>query len=86
MTITPPRIQAVPDSTSDKLNALDRLELLCDPGTLRTIRSSVTSRRMGPKARAGDGVVGGSGMVDGRPVFVYSQDARQETNCRKKNR
>jgi len=75
MTITPPRIQAVPDSTSDKLNALDRLELLCDPGTLRTIRSSVTSRRMGPKARAGDGVVGGSGMVDGRPVFVYSQDA-----------
>ena len=54
--------------------ALDRLELLCDPGTLRTIRGSVTSRFMGSKARAGDGVVGGSGLVDGRPVYLYAQD------------
>ena len=74
MTITPPRIDRLPESTTEKLTALDRLELLLDPGTLRTIRSSVTSRRMGAKARAGDGVVGGSGLVDGRPVFVYSQD------------
>ena len=54
--------------------ALDRLELLCDPGTLRTIRGSVTSRFMGSKARAGDGVVAGSGLVDGRPVYLYAQD------------
>src|SRR5437763_77810 len=74
MTITPPRIERVPESTTEKLTALDRLELLCDPGTVRTIRSSVTSRRMGSKARAGDGVVGWSGLVDGRPVSVYSQD------------
>jgi len=74
MTITPPRIEAVPDSTSEKLNAIDRLELLLDQGTLRTIRTSVTSRFMGTKARQGDGVVAGSGLVDGRPVFVYSQD------------
>ena len=75
MTITPPRIERLPEQTTEKLTALDRLELLCDPGTVRTIRSSVTSRRMGAKARPGDGVVGGSGLVDGRPVFVYSQDA-----------
>jgi acetyl-CoA carboxylase carboxyltransferase component len=29
---------------------------------------------MGDKARSGDGVIGGSGMVDGRPVFCYAQD------------
>ncbi len=29
---------------------------------------------MGLKARAGDGVVGGAGLVDGRPVFCYAQD------------
>ena len=74
MTITPPRIERLPESTTEKLNALDRLELLLDPGSLRTIRSSVTSRRMGAKARPGDGVVGGSGLVDGRPVFAFSQD------------
>ena len=31
--------------------------------------------RWASKARAGDGVVGGSGMVDGRPVFCYAQDS-----------
>jgi acetyl-CoA carboxylase carboxyltransferase component len=30
---------------------------------------------MGAKARPGDGVVGGSGLVDGRPIYVYAQDA-----------
>jgi acetyl-CoA carboxylase carboxyltransferase component len=64
----------VVEAGGDRLAALDRLELLCDPGTLRTIRGSVTSRFMGSKARAGDGVVGGSGLVDGRPVYLYAQD------------
>jgi acetyl-CoA carboxylase carboxyltransferase component len=64
------------EAPPEKLTAFDRLELLCDPGTLRTIRGSVTSRRMGAKARPGDGVVGGSGLVDGRPVYCYSQDVR----------
>jgi acetyl-CoA carboxylase carboxyltransferase component len=73
MTVLPrtEHLQAVPAAP---MTALDRLELLCDPGSLRTIRSSVTSRRMGAKARAGDGVVGGSGLVDGRRVYVYAQD------------
>ena len=33
------------------------------------------SGQMGAKARAGDGVVGGAGLVEGRPVFCYAQDA-----------
>jgi acetyl-CoA carboxylase carboxyltransferase component len=54
---------------------LDRLEMLCDPGSLSLIRSEIMSPVMGEKARAGDGVLGGSGTVDGRPVFCYAQDA-----------
>jgi hypothetical protein len=29
---------------------------------------------MGDRARAGDGVVGAAGRVNGRPVFAYAQD------------
>jgi acetyl-CoA carboxylase carboxyltransferase component len=54
---------------------LERLETLCDPGSLSLIRSEVYSPHMGEKARAGDGVVGGSGLIDGRPVFCYAQDS-----------
>ena len=49
--------------------------MLCDPGSLEVIRSEVASRHMGEKTRAGDGVVGGAGRVEGRPVFCYAQDA-----------
>src|SRR3954451_8887310 len=52
----------------------DRLKVLFDPGTLHVIRSEVASRRMGERARAGDGVVGAAGRVNGRPVFAYAQD------------
>ena len=54
---------------------LHRLEMLCDPGSLQLIRSEVVSTAMGARARCGDGVLGGSGSVDGRPVFCYAQDA-----------
>src|SRR3954451_22974806 len=56
------------------LGPLQRLEALCDPESLHVIRSGVSSRRMGDKARAGDGVVGAAGRVNGRPVFAYAQD------------
>lgn len=64
---------AAPPQTS--LSPLERLEVLCDRGSLHVIRSDVSSRHMGEKARAGDGVVGGAGLVDGRPVFCYAQDS-----------
>jgi acetyl-CoA carboxylase carboxyltransferase component len=55
--------------------ALARLELLCDAGSLETIRSAALSARSGSRARAGDGVVAGLGRVAGRPVACYAQDA-----------
>jgi acetyl-CoA carboxylase carboxyltransferase component len=59
---------------NDVLSPLERLEVLCDPGSLQVIRSEVISERMGAKAAPGDGVVGGAGLVEGRPVFCYAQD------------
>ena len=66
--------RALAQRPQETLTPLERLETLCDPGSLQVIRSEVTSRHMGAKTRAGDGVVGGAGLVDGRPVFCYAQD------------
>jgi acetyl-CoA carboxylase carboxyltransferase component len=63
------------DRAEESLSARDRLELLCDPGSLALIRTDVASRFMGAKSRPGDGVVAGSGVVGGRPIFCYAQDA-----------
>jgi acetyl-CoA carboxylase carboxyltransferase component len=46
------------------LSPMERIEALCDHGSVRPIRSNV-----------GDGVVGAAGRVAGRPVFSYAQDA-----------
>jgi acetyl-CoA carboxylase carboxyltransferase component len=62
------------DEQSERLSPVERLEALCDRGSLTLLRSDVRSRRMGEKARAGDGVIAGAGRVDGRPVFCYAQD------------
>ncbi|MEA2171401.1 MAG: hypothetical protein QOF76_4701, partial [Solirubrobacteraceae bacterium] len=56
------------------LSPMDRLTTLCDPGSLHVIRSEVTSWRMGERAKAGDGVIGAAGRVNGRPIFAYAQD------------
>ncbi len=53
---------------------LERLETLCDPGSVKVLRSRVTSSRLGARAVPGDGVVGATGAVDGRPVACYAQD------------
>jgi acetyl-CoA carboxylase carboxyltransferase component len=58
----------------EALGPLERLEALCDPGSLRLIRTRVSSAAMGAKARPGDGVLGGSGTVEGRTVVCYAQD------------
>src|SRR3984885_1778406 len=64
-----------PPTETPPLGPVERLETLCDPGTLELIRSEVMSGAMGEKARGGDGVVAGAGQVDGRPVFCYAQDS-----------
>jgi len=58
------------------LTALARLEMLCDRGSLHVIRSVVQSRQLGARAEDGDGVIGASGRIAGRPVFCYAQDGR----------
>jgi len=62
--------------TADTTAPLERLELLCDEGSLDVIRSSVRSNRIGTLARPGDGVVAGLGRIGGRQVACYAQDAR----------
>jgi acetyl-CoA carboxylase carboxyltransferase component len=57
-----------------RLGAIERLERLCDPGSLEVIRSTVAPKRPTASSRPGDGVVGGLGRVDGRPVACYAQD------------
>ena len=61
-----------------KLTARERLDLLLDPDSFVELDAFVTSRSEGPAGdRAeylGDGVVTGHGQVDGRLVFVFSQD------------
>ena len=65
---TAPRGEAV------VLTPLERIETLCDPGSVQVIRSAVRSHGLGVKARAGDGVIGASGAIAGRPVFCYAED------------
>ncbi len=60
--------------TTPRLDPLERLEALCDPGSLQMLRSRVTSSRLGDRAIPGDGVVGGTGTVAGRPIACYAQD------------
>ncbi len=57
-----------------RLTPLERLEALCDPGSIRVLRSRARSSRLGDRAVAGDGVVGATGSVDGRPIACYAQD------------
>jgi acetyl-CoA carboxylase carboxyltransferase component len=64
------------ETEQERLTPLERIELLCDEGSVHRIRSGIESRRMGEKTSAGDGVVGAAGRVDGRPVFCYAQDRR----------
>jgi propionyl-CoA carboxylase beta chain len=61
-----------------KLSARERLELLLDPGSFEEIDTFVEHRctefGMTEQRIPGDGVVTGSGTVNGRLVFVFSQD------------
>jgi acetyl-CoA carboxylase carboxyltransferase component len=67
-------VEMIRDTADERLSPTERLEALCDPGSLTLLRSDVRSRRMGERARAGDGVIVGAGRVDGRTVFCYAQD------------
>jgi acetyl-CoA carboxylase carboxyltransferase component len=61
-----------------KLTARERIEKLLDPGSYVEVDQLVVHRchdfEMEKKRVLGDAVVTGYGTINGRPVFVYSQD------------
>jgi len=61
-----------------KLTARERIDLLLDRGSFEEIGKFVIQRStdfgMEKQQFLGDGVVTGYGKIDGRPVYVYSQD------------
>ena len=61
-----------------KLTARERLDLLLDPGSFIELDAFVTHRAtefgLAEHHILGDGVVTGHGTIDGRLVFVFSQD------------
>ena len=58
-----------------KLTARERLDLLLDPGSFVELDAFVTNRNAtATESFLGDGVVTGHGAIDGRTVFVFSQD------------
>jgi propionyl-CoA carboxylase beta chain len=61
-----------------KLTARERIETLLDPGSFEELDALVIHRcndfGMEHQRIPGDGVVTGHGRIDGRPVFVFSQD------------
>src|SRR5262245_17573255 len=63
---------------NDRHTAHERLDILLDPGTLRELDAFVTHRAsdfgMDKKKFLGDSVVTGWGTINGRLVYVFSQD------------
>ena len=61
-----------------KLTARERVDKLVDPGTFveefMLAETQCTDFGMAEKRLPSDGVVTGFGKIDGRPVYVYSQD------------
>ena len=67
------------ESTEDKrLSARRRVELLFDEGTFEELGAGVVNRStdfgLDKKQIPGDGVITGSGEIEGKIVFAYSQD------------
>src|SRR3989304_4746109 len=61
-----------------KLTARERIHFLLDEGTFEEIGALVTHRStdfgMGKQKILGDGVVTGYGLIEGRLIYVFSQD------------
>ncbi len=61
-----------------RLTARERLDVLLDPGSFVEVDRFVTHRSknfgMGEKVIPGDGVITGYGRINGKLVYVYSQD------------
>ena len=64
--------------TLGKLTARERIGLLLDPGSFEELGTFITHRStdfgLGDRKFLGDAIITGSGKIDGRLVFVFSQD------------
>jgi propionyl-CoA carboxylase beta chain len=70
---------------SGKMTARERLNLLLDPGSFEESGMFITNQSTGFGMKEdkfyGDGVITGSGLIDGRRVYVFAQDFKQDL-CR----
>jgi propionyl-CoA carboxylase beta chain len=61
-----------------KLTARERIDALVDPGSFQELDALVVHRNrdfgMDDKRIPGDGVITGHARIDGRPIFLFSQD------------
>ncbi len=57
-----------------KLTARERIDMLLDKGTFREIGMFAKSRSTAYKEVPADGVITGYGKIDGRKVYIFSQD------------
>jgi acetyl-CoA carboxylase carboxyltransferase component len=75
-TLTRPPGSAPPAQAerAQRVTPREKLEALCDPGTVQVLRSRVSSPKLGARAVDGDGVIGATGTVAGRPIACYAQD------------
>lgn len=64
--------------SQQRLTAMERVQLFCDPGTFRErdalVEHECYNFGMEKKKIAGDGFITGTGKVFGRPVFLFSHD------------
>ena len=58
-----------------RLSPTERLEALCDSGSVQVLRSRVLSPRLGSRAVPGDGVLGATATVAGRPSRAMRRTA-----------
>lgn len=62
----------------ERLTAMERVQLFCDPGTFRErdalVEHECHNFGMEKKKVPGDGFITGTGKVFGRPVFLFSHD------------
>src|SRR5690349_9173595 len=87
----PERVEA--QHAKHKLTSRERLDALLDPGSFVELDRFVTHRStdfgLDQEKYLGDGVITGHGRIDGRMVFVFSQDftvfggSLSETNAEK---
>jgi acetyl-CoA carboxylase carboxyltransferase component len=66
---------ALIERPQERLDPLERLEALVDPGSLQLIRTQLRSRTIGERAAPGDGVLAGNARINGRHIYCFAQDA-----------